>query len=889
MLPNFLVPSYKQYKTDSDSVATWLANAAHQCGYSKDLLTYQAASQQKAPKLSGTAKSIARQAGQSKPSSSRLEASELKTTPQGPKYLIAIKDFIPLAEWIVSSKKVRVEVPASFVSVLDRAITVRKRHHHWWYEKNDNGKTGKEATQSHGYFIGVLEKVREILRPRMPTVLLKDPLVQPVEGSPAWKESTTGHVLNLFENLKIEEPSNTFLNSGSISSGQKPIKTPHVQFGVDRVPDLEEVYFAIHCLFNDFDNIRRYLQQVWTCYKQGIFDLIAASITTNTALDFVKGLQEDFVDTFPGHTDFEKHINVLYATLCFANGQDPGFKERSDDDMNFAVYENAEATLFPAYLLLSSFTNVLEPNNLPTYKPDHWGVYDASSDRASKSSRDKYQEDKIVLLEILPDFCVFALGNASVRIPAEDEMTRGVCEMVRQKAVPIWLAFAAQVFLDVHHVLREQITSGFEDLVKSARYVENNIRQVLKFHENLRIVNWPEPNDQCLWRIVELIKMWVKTDIVESVRISMCKRSGFKPPPAKPFLFLKHHPLYCGLLSYYIKASVQEVSITFVNAWGSIFYCAHLYNALRQERLITKEWPDMDLALLMHRTEDVFVGDFPKTVEDYFKRFALAMGYSASMLAKNRRQTRVVASKAGPRTLNDISPVCRMFKERYCGDEHCTNLSLDSVDTILKKCLSDGDGIDSEELSEWTAPKIKINVPEDTPATLCTDRTRHSKSRNRPRKTEVSATTGIRPIQLLNALLEAIQSEIPELTFNHFRLHTVSWRLLRDIKQAIDPDLRKYYGPMYIEQENQLPFVVGYIFMTAVQSTRLAGVLMPKMKDVVSSQMLFKSAEVVEKMLETGLGCLEILMLKKALGMEVEMIDLLDLARSRSASNDGDV
>ena len=110
MLPQFLVPSYKQYKRDSDTIATWLANTAYQCGFQKDLLANQTASQIRTPKLKGM-----------KP----------KFTPESPRYLVAIKDFITLAQWIVNSKEVRVEVPASFVSVLNRAIVVRKRHHDW--------------------------------------------------------------------------------------------------------------------------------------------------------------------------------------------------------------------------------------------------------------------------------------------------------------------------------------------------------------------------------------------------------------------------------------------------------------------------------------------------------------------------------------------------------------------------------------------------------------------------------------------------------------------------------------------------------------------------------------------------------------------------------------
>ena len=104
--------------------------------------------------------------------------------------------------------------------------------------------------------------------------------------------------MNLFENLNVEEPSGGFLKFEPTSADQKLNSAPQVRYSVDQVQSLEEVYFAVHCIFNDLDNIRRYLQQVWKGYKQGAFDLVAALITTNTAIDFAKRLQEDFLETF---------------------------------------------------------------------------------------------------------------------------------------------------------------------------------------------------------------------------------------------------------------------------------------------------------------------------------------------------------------------------------------------------------------------------------------------------------------------------------------------------------------------------------------------------------------------------------------------------------------
>lgn len=286
----------------------------------------------------------------------------------------------------------------------------------------------------------------------------------------------------------------------------------------------------------------------------------------------------------------------------------------------------------------------------------------------------------------------------------------------------------------------------------------------------------------------------------------------------------------------------------------------------------------MDLALFLHKTEQMFVGDFPKNVDEYFKRFALAMGYSATAFAKNRRSGPVAASKAGPRGLDDLCTVSGMFRGRYCYNEARINLTPNDVDKMLTMQAELDDESDDDDGGEWTTPKIKINVPDQPSPIPLTNATLSSKSQKRKQKTP-STTSGLRPIQLLNALLNAVQSEMLELSFNHFRLHLSSWRLLRSLKQTLEGDLRDMYGPGFLEKENQLPFIVGYIFMTASQTSKLAGVLVLKKKEQeVTSRLLVKAAMVMKAWLESGAGEIETMMLQNGLRMEVEVEDFAEMA-----------
>jgi hypothetical protein len=101
MLPIPLLGIYRQYKQDTDSVAFWLASTAKSCGYPADLLSdpiLQSAGAKQAPKsgrLKCKARAKARAAGGAK-TAPQPESTDKKST----KYIIAIKDFLPLANFI---------------------------------------------------------------------------------------------------------------------------------------------------------------------------------------------------------------------------------------------------------------------------------------------------------------------------------------------------------------------------------------------------------------------------------------------------------------------------------------------------------------------------------------------------------------------------------------------------------------------------------------------------------------------------------------------------------------------------------------------------------------------------------------------------------------------
>ena len=333
-------------------------------------------------------------------------------------------------------------------------------------------------------------------------------------------------------------------------------------------------------------------------------------------------------------------------------------------------------------------------------------------------------------------------------------------------------------------------------------------------------------------------------------------------PPPEPFRLLKQYPLLCGLWSFAIQMNAHELGIDFANAWGSIMYASHLYNATRQEKLLSKPWKDMELLIALQSTERLFVGNTPRDLEAYFKRFLLSMGYSSTVFASNRRRNAPIASARGPRGLSELCTAGTLFKGRYCSNEHSVTWTTESMQPIIEAKMEDDS--DSEESGRKRSSKVKTAVS----GTLI----------RRPKRLGKTIPT----IDFLRDLAHSLHAETLELSVDYLHLHRSCWMLLRKVNEACKPQLLEKIGAGYLDQEYQLPFVVGYIFMVATQTNGVANLLLPRRPGVqVSSRLLGQAAEALEDMINSGVGEIEIKFIGQRSGIGEIYFGELDTADVR--------
>ena len=453
------------------------------------------------------------------------------------------------------------------------------------------------------------------------------------------------------------------------------------------------------------------------------------------------------------------------------------------------------------------------------------------------SPRRKFEEDKRYLLEHLAEPTLMARTFGETHLIAEDELTRGLRQMSVDKELPVWLVFATQVFLDIHHVVGTDVDHGMSDLRNTGTIIKDSIQRMFKFRQDEDLHNdiWPPDNDVLIRSIIQDIDRYVFEDVLGDLKKRLFRDRPESYRYSKPFAWYIANPIYCGLLCLSLQMDMQESGIAFVNAWGAVLWSAHLYNCMRQEyssthqrQILETSWPDMDILINFHSAERIFVGNPPTNIIDAEKRLLLTMGYSAETFSPQalRRRRGAIEARRGPRGLCEMSPVAKIFRSRYARQAHqaTAQSSLKELEDYFKLA------------------KAKDAIPTDRPKT--------SKILKR-----LADKAVVSPFEMLENIGEALENEMPELMFDYFEFHLKCWTLLTVLHNLLRPTLTEKLGVEYLETASQLPFVVPYIFRICTESIRHPSIQVParpgssRTVGVADRTLLLKTAATVEVVL----------------------------------------
>ncbi|KAI1437888.1 hypothetical protein GGR50DRAFT_612235 [Xylaria sp. CBS 124048] len=794
MVFSALSSTYQLYKQDTDSVAAWLASTAKSLGFTSTGLSSSSSSSGGngaggggAGGGGGRLKGKARVQAKKQQAAAAASKSSSSSKPSGPKYIINIKDFVPLAEYLAEKA---VSVPITVRATIDRVIAARSA---FGDRLEKHGKAPTEISDAkHQYFIGVLERVREVLMP----FVAADPVT-------TRNESPESDLTNRFACLAVYEPSQEFLDAPVLERPAKA-ENDNAVYEIEDETSFEHAVFSLTVVINDMNRVRSRIDGIWSSYKVGAIDLVAAAVATNTAIDLVRNMMEDILPQLKRHGGLRTMLRKFHVIQCLMKGKSVDEIYTGDkDNFNYDNYDIGYGAYLTVYRLLEGFIDVILPDQLPIYKEGMFGYYNPRSDRSKKTGYQKFEDDRALLMPFFSELVTASRGVLDW--PIKDEFLRGMEELAKNREVPFYMVFAAQIFLDITYKLGESITAPFQTMMSHITTMDNDIKTHFEFHANLKINTWPAKNDKWMQELQRNIQ-WIQKDPLRASQVKSYRRVGVIMPEMEGHRIFRMSPVISGLFLYHFRTRYREAGLAVADVWGSIQYCEHLYNAVRQERLLDCVWPDMDIINANLGKHSFYVGgEVPKTPQDYFKKFCLQMGTSAAAMNGSKRKNTPLASKSGPRGLKEASPVLSMFKARYVENSGQVDWTPEHVSQIIELSMFEPE----ETLEDGTIRMGQIEDPEKLKEKR---KLQMLKNQGRGR----SAKSGNMPLEeLIDPLVMALHAETIEYVYPYLNMHRLCWLVLRLVRDECDSLLQELYTPAYLERECQLPWMVGWIFMAA--------------------------------------------------------------------------
>ncbi|KAF2807420.1 uncharacterized protein BDZ99DRAFT_573250 [Mytilinidion resinicola] len=463
------------------------------------------------------------------------------------------------------------------------------------------------------------------------------------------------------------------------SQQEKDSNSKHVYFiGILEIErDEEEVkaefLFAIQCFLGGLQELRQYLGRSWKSYKEGRGKLLIASVTTYTAIAFVRlsELEFDHSITRPKECPLSKYPTwCLPCVLLFESLVNRADLPKDEVILPSQFYGTPskpmrleEITMFKVYSLLKNYV---------PKKDSPRGKFTITVGFASVL-RDAGEDPRIVrLAECLPEICKIA--SASPCRFAEDEFSYGMRHLLLNKEVPIWLTFAAQMFVYTQDILGPETRQHLDD-------VKNTVRQALKWHEGhtayFELLATHQKNKSEMRKDLNTIMArggGVRAYVLED-KFSLERG----PPwvladevflgldPSTEHYYLRSNPLRCGLLKYYALMQRHHKDHYTASEQMHVMSMAHLYAACRILHPQSPKWADMEFLIARQTSEHLFFGGWPQALQDSENKFLLVIGMPSNGTARGRRSASVKLNKKVRRFTKGQSLFFEILNERVSG------------------------------------------------------------------------------------------------------------------------------------------------------------------------------------------------------------------------------
>ncbi|KAI1760162.1 hypothetical protein GGR53DRAFT_96820 [Hypoxylon sp. FL1150] len=624
--------TYRQYKEDTETIAGWLAHQSRKCGYQPPEAPPAVPDKPPSSRLKGKARKQARNAAV-KPTTTQMQSK--------PKYSVNVADFNRMAQAIADFTP-KVTIPTALDNLFSRAIDARNRFTEW-YRQSSHGEEG--SNRRHAHFTGVLNSAWEVLRPFQSTRPSR------VKKQPAdiLKPEPVANLTNRFSKLEVEQPHED-LDTATLSTAQDEddYKLPGVTPAtiIKNEEDIEEDFlFAIFTFMQELAEVRAYVGKVWECYRQGTLELIVCSLLTNTAIQLVRRAEHEL--------DLLVRRPKKYPASRYPSGSFP----------DIFVYANHEYELKMVGTELDDF---LKPSKEYHIVDHHHGVLCLSeifgalkhylyevkvrggknfvpmTSRRWLNTPETF--DRVRDMVACFQGITRTIGDSFAR----DEFTSGIELMIDSNTIPIWVAFAMRVLLDIQDELKATPERAVQEVQRHARRRLAAFRCIdfnrdpfaaAEGNEWLAKTLGDYERDVLGDHFRHMLSRVAFTDgagqpIRQADMDPIRARLVFPIFMTEPNYFLRINPVKCGMLKYGMYLQAHNYGTKIEDDWRGVTATIHLYIACRSIFPDDPVWPDMEYFLKFQDLDNLFVGGLPGSMVEAYKKASLAMGQSLVSYAR---------------------------------------------------------------------------------------------------------------------------------------------------------------------------------------------------------------------------------------------------------------
>jgi hypothetical protein len=592
----------------------------------------------------------------------------------------------------------------------------------------------------------------------------------------------------------------------------------------------EDSYFVLMCLLSDLKTMREYIMEIWQEYKEGKLNLVTVSLTTNAAFDVIRTYQDDFPAISTLLSDYSQTIKLILSRdmdesdaglmLLFGSATEvdhiPIVGECLSKMTNMADLAFAYAFYFlngPRHLIVERVKGEMEIDDRAC---DAYGKYRPEQIRSELNGVERLQED----IQLLAAYAKDVYRGDQFRWMTHDHFTmqwRDEFAKTGNKLVTLAQAFGAQVYLDIHHVLRQEAQRGLQDWYKTSMNMIASINswmqqmpQLMSQHD--KAFKMMTDNLSQLYGLLgvsflDTIMHAVNRRFIEQAARNSEEGDGLKKI-TKYYPFMAMNPLSCGIILFQALHCLHDNAkgLAFYNntikSAGQMYFACHMHRNFWKSAInldteakrfrevsmsiwkTSLEWHDMDYLLDIHGAEAFFDGVTPQNNADVVKHYGTLDEVLDIEWWKGLAPTK--RGLIGPvRGLPKVAPNGSSSPVQFAKDL----LSYEAIavthqlyhSKYMKTDLLVKEGV----VNHWTLETLQALLEHHLQEKQTQKKKSKGKGKRKTAQPMVKEQDGsISQVTILETLKEILHRESRALHFDYLSFHVTCWNMLRSQRLA---------------------------------------------------------------------------------------------------------